>query len=66
MSRTPLVRPRTSVKVTPAITGEMRKVQLTINRMKKHHILVNKGLAHSTEGAQPYYKLENGGTEAIE
>eukprot|EP00972_Heterocapsa_arctica_P099789 14720874-Heterocapsa_arctica.AAC.1 len=49
-----------------AISGEMSKVQLTLNRMKKRHILVNKGLAHSTEGAQPYDQLENAGTEAIE
>eukprot|EP00972_Heterocapsa_arctica_P014330 2108309-Heterocapsa_arctica.AAC.1 len=43
----------------------MRKQQLTLNRMMKHHILVNKGLENSTEGAALYYKLENPGIETI-
>eukprot|EP00972_Heterocapsa_arctica_P113957 16439955-Heterocapsa_arctica.AAC.1 len=43
----------------------MRKQQLTLNRMRKYQILVNKGKANITEGTTLYSKLENTGLEAI-
>eukprot|EP00972_Heterocapsa_arctica_P006377 935512-Heterocapsa_arctica.AAC.1 len=48
-----------------AITAGTRKQKLTLNRMRKHQVLVNKGLENSKEGAALYFKLENAGIEAI-
>eukprot|EP00972_Heterocapsa_arctica_P005115 760083-Heterocapsa_arctica.AAC.1 len=43
----------------------MRKVQRTLNRTRKHQILVNKGMENTIEGMRLYFKLENTGTETI-
>eukprot|EP00972_Heterocapsa_arctica_P067784 10008294-Heterocapsa_arctica.AAC.1 len=49
-----------------AIAADMRKQQLTLNIMRKHMVLDNKGKGHGREGAALRAKLEKTGVDAIE
>ena len=41
-----------------AITEEMRKTQLKMNRMRKYQMLINKNKQYDEEGQELHYKLE--------